>query len=68
VVAVMLAADAAPSHWSVDFWVADADETAAGAARLGGQVMVAPRDIPGFRNAVLADPAGATFSVSQLIV
>jgi predicted enzyme related to lactoylglutathione lyase len=32
---------------------------------MGGRVIVAPYDNPGFRNAVLADPQGATFSVSQ---
>jgi uncharacterized protein len=55
------------SHWSVDFWVADADTTAADAARLGGTVSVPPHATPGFRNAVLADPRRAVFSVSQLV-
>jgi len=36
------------------------------AARLGGEVIVAPHDTPGFRSAVLADPQGPVFSVSQL--
>jgi predicted enzyme related to lactoylglutathione lyase len=53
-------------HWSVDFWVEDADATADHASRVGGQVIVAPFDIPGFRSAVLADPQGAVFSVSKL--
>jgi uncharacterized protein len=52
-------------HWSVDFYCDDADAIADHAARLGGRVLVAPYDNPGFRNAVLADPHGATFSVSQ---
>jgi uncharacterized protein len=55
-----------PPHWSVDFWVHDADATAEHAARLGGQVVVPPYDVPGFRSAVLADPEGATFTVSKL--
>jgi len=28
---------------------------------------LAPFDTPGFRNAVLADPQGAVFSISQLL-
>ena len=30
-------------------------------------MLVAPFDTPGFRNAILADPQGAAFSVSQLV-
>jgi predicted enzyme related to lactoylglutathione lyase len=55
------------AQWSIDFWVDDADTSAELAAGLGGAVVVPPRDIPGFRNAVLADPQGAAFSVSQLM-
>ena len=54
-------------RWSVDFWVSSADEAAARASDRGGSVIVAPREVPGFRNAVLADPQGAVFSVSQLL-
>jgi predicted enzyme related to lactoylglutathione lyase len=53
-------------HWSVDFWVDDADATAEHATKLGGKVVVPPYDTPGFRSAVLADPGGAMFSVSKL--
>jgi uncharacterized protein len=60
-------ATGAPARWNVDFWVADADATAARAARLGGTVVVEPHDVPGFRNAVVADPQGAVLSVSQLM-
>ena len=71
VVAVMLpldpGADAAP-HWSVDFWVHDADATAAQAEELGGRVVVAPHDAAPFRQAVLEDPQGASFSISQLVL
>jgi hypothetical protein len=56
-----------PPNWSVDFWVEDADGTAERAIELDGRVVVAPREVPGFRNAVLADPQGALFSVSQLL-
>lgn len=54
-----------PSRWSVDFWIDDAAAAAENAAGLGGRVIVAPHDTPGFKNAVLADPDGAMFSVSQ---
>jgi uncharacterized protein len=57
--------DVAP-HWSVNFWVADADGAADVAANSGGNVVVPPHDQAGFREAVLADPQGAVFSVSEL--
>jgi predicted enzyme related to lactoylglutathione lyase len=57
--------DDVPSHWSVDFWVADTDATANKAAELGGKVIAPPFDTPVGRNAVLADPQGAVFSVSK---
>jgi uncharacterized protein len=57
----------APAHWNVNFWVPDADATAARAEALGGSVVVAPSDRPPFREAVVADPAGATIAVSQLV-
>jgi predicted enzyme related to lactoylglutathione lyase len=56
------------SFWAVDLWVHDADATAATAAQLGGTVLVGPRDVPGFRNAVIADPQGASLSISQLLL
>jgi predicted enzyme related to lactoylglutathione lyase len=52
---------------SANFWIADADAAAAKAGELGGRVVVEPHDTPGFREAVLADPQGAVFSVSQLL-
>jgi predicted enzyme related to lactoylglutathione lyase len=61
----MMAGDGEP-RWSVDFWIGDADRAAEKAAELGGDVAVPPFDAPGFRSAVLADPQGAAFSVSQL--
>lgn len=63
VVAVMAEGEA-PSYWSVDFWVSDADALAARASELGGGVVVAPYDAGPMRQAVLADPAGAAFSVT----
>ena len=67
VVAVMARArDGEAAHWRADFWIADADAAAARATQLGGSVVAGPEDAGPFREAVLADPAGATFSVSQL--
>ena len=54
-------------RWTPDFWVDDVDATAARAAELGGTAVVAPFDTPVGRAAVLADPAGAAFSVSRVV-
>lgn len=59
------AEDVAP-HWSVNFWVLDADAVAAKAAELGGRV-VPPYDAPGFRAAIVVDPQGAALTVGQPI-
>jgi uncharacterized protein len=67
VVAVMTpAGDGEPARWDVDFWIADADAAAARAPELGGAVVAGPYDTPIHREAVLADPTGATFTVSAL--
>lgn len=60
--------DGAPAGWSVDFWIDDLDLAAGRTQRLGGSVLVPPYEIPGapMRQAVLADPAGASFSVTEL--
>jgi uncharacterized protein len=55
------------SHWGVDFWIADADAAAEKTVELGGTARTEPFDTPGFRSAVLADPQGAVFTVSQLL-
>jgi predicted enzyme related to lactoylglutathione lyase len=55
-----------PAHWSVDFWIADAAGAAQAAPGLGGSVIAPPHDAPPFKRAVLSDPFGASFSVSQL--
>src|SRR5215217_7879510 len=67
VVAAMAPPSDGPPRWSVDFWVADADGAAVTAAALGGEVLAGPYDVSGFRQAVLTDPHGAAFTVSQLI-
>jgi predicted enzyme related to lactoylglutathione lyase len=56
-----------PARWSVDFWIDDVDGAAARTAAAGGQVIAQPFDMGNFRTAVLTDPAGAAFSISQLM-
>jgi predicted enzyme related to lactoylglutathione lyase len=58
--------DSPQPGWSVDFWIADAEAAAAAADELGGAVVAPPFEIPMFKRTILADPAGATFSVSEL--
>jgi uncharacterized protein len=48
-------------------WVDDTDAIADRAVQLGDKAVVPPYDAPGFREAILADPQGAAFSVSKLI-
>ncbi len=66
VVAVLTAGEG-DSAWNVDFWIDDAESAAARARELGGSVIVEPREVPGFVNTVIADPAGAVVSLSQLL-
>ena len=54
------------AHWSVDFWVDDVDAAAARAASHGGGIVVEPQTTPLGREATLADPAGATFTVTRI--
>ena len=53
-------------HWRIDFWVDDVDATVATATELGGSAIVPPYDTPIARQAVVADPQGAVFSVSRI--
>ncbi len=55
-----------PAHWMPYFAVTAADETAERCRALGGTVTVPPFETPVGRMAVLADPAGAAFSVIAL--
>jgi uncharacterized protein len=57
-----------PPLWQIDFWVDDVDATVARAIARGGRAVVPARDMPVARQAVLADPWGATFTVSRIIV
>jgi uncharacterized protein len=54
------------ARWAVSFVVDDADAAAARARELGGSVVVEPFEVTFSRLAVVADPAGATFTVSTL--
>jgi uncharacterized protein len=57
------------AHWRPDFFVADLDWVVAKAVELGGSVTEQPADVPGLpmRSGGLADPYGATFSVTQFM-
>ena len=57
--------DEGPSHWHVTFAVDDADASAARAAELGGEVLVAPYDAGPVRLAMIRDPQGAAFTISR---
>jgi predicted enzyme related to lactoylglutathione lyase len=57
-------ADGETPHWHVTFTVADRDESAAAVERLGGTVLSSGQD-DWTRNALVRDPAGAQFTVSQ---
>ena len=57
---------AVPPHWNVNLRVDDTDAIAAHVAELGGTVLIAPMDALGMRTAVLLDPQGGAFSVSQV--
>jgi uncharacterized protein len=56
-----------PAHWSVTFGIDDADAAAAKASELGGEVVAGPFDAPWVRTALIKDPQGAAFVVSQFV-
>lgn len=56
--------DEAP-HWHVTFAVTDRDETVAAALRLGAADLSGPVDSAWTKTAVVRDPQGATFTLSQ---
>ena len=51
------------ARWTISFRVADADQSAERVQQLGGAVLLPPLDIPVGRFAIVADPAGASFSI-----
>lgn len=58
--------DDEPPHWHVTFTVADRDESASNAERLGGTV-IASTDSDWTRNALIRDPQGGVFTASQFV-
>ncbi len=52
-------------HWHVTFAVADRDEAIATALALGGTDLRGPVDTPWTKMAVVRDPQGAVFTLSQ---
>jgi uncharacterized protein len=59
--------DEVPAYWAVDFRIDDLDAALARNAELGGSVVNPPTDAAGFRSAVLGDPQGAVFNLSQRV-
>jgi hypothetical protein len=56
--------DEVPAYWMTIFAVADADDSVAKAAELGGSVVVPPGEIEGVGNfALLTDPQGVYFGI-----
>jgi len=64
--AMNLPMEGMPPAWGVYFAVDDCDKAAEIAKANGGTVMQEPTDIPPGRMALIADPAGAMFSVIKL--
>jgi predicted enzyme related to lactoylglutathione lyase len=56
-----------PTHWGVDFWIADVDAAMTFTTENAGQVIAGPIDHPPFRSAVIADSQGAVLTLSQLV-
>lgn len=54
-------------HWSVDFWIDDVDAAVERVSQRAGMVVEPPFDSAVFRRAVVADPAGAICTISQLM-
>lgn len=68
VVAVTAPSGGAPARWQAGFWVDDAEAAAAKTQELGGSVVEAVTSGPVGKEAVLADPAGAEFAITQIVM
>jgi hypothetical protein len=55
------------AHWRVVFAVDEVKDATASATKLGGEVVRGPVDAPWTRVAVIKDPGGATFTMSQFV-
>ena len=62
--ATILPREGGPARWSVTFAVDDVDAIA---ARTLGSVLAEPQNAPWVRFAVLAVPAGASFTASRFV-
>jgi uncharacterized protein len=58
-------AEGQASRWTVSFMVADAAQTVERAQQLGGAVLLPVMDVPTGRFAIVSDPAGASFTVTE---
>lgn len=67
VVASLAPRGGGPACWNMMFAVDDTDAAVARSVELGGTIVSPPETVPWQRVAVLTDPAGATFAVSQFI-
>jgi predicted enzyme related to lactoylglutathione lyase len=67
-VAVGFLADDAAAGWHVDFWNDDVAGLAGRVQDLDGRILSGPAEENGFLRVEVRDPAGATFSVSQLLL
>jgi uncharacterized protein len=59
--------DSQQPYWGVTFGVDSADDVAAKAKELGGEVVAGPFDAPWVRLAIIRDPQGATFTAGQFV-
>lgn len=57
-----------PAQWRVVFAVDDVAAAMANATELGGEVVMGPLDAPWTRLAVIRDPGGAVFTMSQFVL
>jgi len=57
-----------PPSWVVNLQVSDVDLTVEVVTAQGGKAIAPPFDSSGFRNAVIQDPQGAVFAISQLVI
>ena len=65
-IAMPLAEGTAP-RWDVTFSVEDTDASAARASELGAEILMEPFDAPWVRVAVVRDPDGVNFTISQFM-
>ncbi|MEM8836421.1 MAG: VOC family protein [Planctomycetota bacterium] len=56
-----------PPQWIIYFAVDDLDASLRSTRERGGQVVLGPREMPGYRYAFIRDPAGAVCAVIQAI-